>query len=85
MDNKQNLESYSDVENLNRFNEASFAEYCTMKLRTAESNVNFIKNHVFPGQALDNLNICEIGSQRVTNRNEERHNNKFYVVAWKHD
>ena len=62
MDNKQNLESYSDVENLNRFNEASFAEYCNMKLRTAEPNVNFIKNHVFPGQALDNLNICEIGS-----------------------
>lgn len=62
MDNKQNLESYSDVEKLNRFNEASFAEYCNMKLRTAEPNVNFIRNYIFPGQALDNLNICEIGS-----------------------
>lgn len=62
MDNRQNLESYSDVENLERFDETSFAEYCGMKLRTAEPNVNFIRKHILPGQSLDNLNICEIGS-----------------------
>ena len=32
MDSRQNLESYNDVENLERFNEDSFAEYCRMKL-----------------------------------------------------
>lgn len=60
MDNRQNLESYKDVENLERFNEASFAQYCRMKLSTAENNLNFIRKYVFPERELES--VCEIGS-----------------------
>ena len=62
MDNRQNLESYNDVENLERFNEDSFAEYCRMKLDTAKTNINFIKKYVFPKRGLSDLSVCEIGS-----------------------
>lgn len=62
MDNRHNLESYSDVENMNRFNEKTFNEYCRMKLSTAKNNVNFIKKYILKKRKLDNLSICEIGT-----------------------
>ncbi len=62
MNNMSNLESYNDVENLKRFDEASFADYCSMKLKTADSNASFIKKYCFDGSIPDGIAVCEIGS-----------------------
>ena len=58
MNNLNNLKSYDDVENLDRFTEQSFNDYCKLKLVTCKEDVDFIKRNIYEGTMLD---ICEIG------------------------
>ena len=58
MNNLNNLKSYDDVENLDRFTEQSFAEYCKLKLSTCREDVDFIKRNIYKGTK---MNVCEIG------------------------
>lgn len=58
MNNLENLNSYADVENLERFTRESFAEYCELKLETCKEDVYFLLHHVYRGEG---MNVCEIG------------------------
>ena len=60
MENMQNLKIYADFENLARFTDESFEEYCELKMESAKQDTWFIKEKIF---ANDNTKkqFCEIG------------------------
>lgn len=59
MQNYSNIKSYDNVEKLQcNLNEKEFREYCELKIASAESDFQFIKNSIYKGKA---MNVCEIG------------------------
>ena len=60
MDKHPNLVAYDDVENLQRFSEESFKNYCNKKLKECAEEVEFIKTHCSNNEWSGK--ICEIGS-----------------------
>lgn len=61
MNNRENLNSYDGVEKvqLTELSEEGIHAYMKLKLESAESNANFVRDHVYRGVP---LNVCEIGS-----------------------
>lgn len=62
MTNSDNLRSYDDVENLDRFDEKTLGEYIELKMKTAENDANFIIDHIANQIRDDKLFACEIGA-----------------------
>lgn len=60
MNNVQNLKGYADFENLSRFTNDSFEEYCKLKMESCKEDVWFIKEKIFPDDA-KKKQFCEIG------------------------
>jgi SAM-dependent methyltransferase len=55
-----NLSAYDDVENLQRFTDESFENYCRNKMKECAEEVNFIREKMVDGQWQGR--ICEVGS-----------------------
>lgn len=53
-----NLNSYDGVENLDRFTDKEFDEYCDEKLQGCLKHIAFIRNNI----SKEKLSVCEIGS-----------------------
>jgi hypothetical protein len=60
MQQHPNLSAYNDVENLNRFTDQEFINYCNKKLRECDVEREFIKKHCVDSQWRGK--VCEIGS-----------------------
>lgn len=60
MQEHPNLSAYNDVENLSRFTEESFINYCNKKLKECEEETEFIRNNFVNPEWQGK--ICEIGS-----------------------
>ncbi len=59
MNNKENLESYRNVESIQLSLPADeFEKYCELKLLSAEDDKAFIRNHIYQGRP---IKVCEIG------------------------
>lgn len=63
MDNMDNLRSYDNVEYLqaHKFSDKELHEYFNLKMKTAQSNVEFIEKEIIIGEGYNKLNVCEIG------------------------
>ncbi|GFI49388.1 tRNA (guanine-N(7)-)-methyltransferase [Lachnospiraceae bacterium] len=59
MDNRENLLCYQNVESV-QFNlpDDEFEKYCELKLQSAEDDIDFIREYIYQGKA---MNVCEIG------------------------
>lgn len=60
MNNKQNLDAYADVENMERFTKESLQEYCELKMQTCQDDLWFIKEKIFQDDN-EKKQFCEIG------------------------